>query len=115
MRRGVEGSHRDGSPPFIKGVALEESGQTSITAGAAAYTFGSTGRVQLPHGNVFAVSITGPGGAALTNGTDFTIDRANGIVTAVAGGAISASETVQIAYGYAEEAIAIVGQSAPTN
>ncbi len=115
MTMAVEGSHLDGFPPFIKGVALEESGQTSITVGAAAYTFDSTGRVQLPHGNVFAVSITGPGGAALTNGTDFTIDRANGIVTAVAGGAISASETVQIAYGYAEEAIATVGQSAPTN
>src|SRR5260370_36405998 len=101
MRRGVEGSHRDGSPPFIKGVALEESGQTSITVGAAAYTFDSTGRVQLPHGNVFAVSITGPGGAALTNGTDFTIDRANGIVTAGAGGGVAGGETGAIAYRYA--------------
>src|SRR5260370_19104640 len=111
----VEGSHLDGFPLFIKGVALEEAGQTSITVGAAAYTFDSTGKVQLPHGNVFAVRITAPGGAALAQGTDFTIDRANGIVTAIAGGAISAGETAQIAYGYAEEAIATGGQSAPTN
>jgi hypothetical protein len=111
----VEGPHLDGFPLFIKGVGLEEAGQTSITVGAAAYTFDSTGKVQLPQGNVFALGITGPGGAALAQGTDFTVDRANGIVAALPGGAISAGETVQIAYAYAEEAIAAIGQSAPTN
>jgi predicted outer membrane repeat protein len=61
------------------------------------------------------VRITGPGGAALIQGTDFSVNRADGIVTAVSGGAISANETVQIAYAYAEVAIATVGQSEPTN
>ena len=64
---------------------------------------------------MFAVSITGPGGAALIQGTDFSVDRANGIVIAIPGGAIAAGETVQIAYSYAEEAIATAGQSEPTN
>ena len=111
----VEGSHQDDFPIFIKGIALEEGGQTSITVGAAAYTFNSSQQIQLAHGNVFAVSITGPGGAALIQGGDFSVDRANGIVTAIAGGAISAGETVQIAYTYAEETIATAGQSEPIN
>jgi hypothetical protein len=64
---------------------------------------------------VFAVSITAPRGAPLIQGKDFTVDRANGIVAAIAGNAISPGETVQIAYAYAEEAIATVGQTAPTN
>jgi hypothetical protein len=111
----VEGSQPDNFPLFIKGIALEEGGQTSVTLGAIAYTFNSNLQVQLPQGNVFAVSITGPGGAALIQGTDFSVDRANGIVTAIPGGAIVAGETVQIAYTYAEEAIAIAGHSEPTD
>ncbi|HZC45432.1 MAG TPA: Gp37 family protein [Candidatus Acidoferrum sp.] len=105
----VEGSQPDNFPLFINGVALEEGGETSITVGAAAYTFNASLQIQLPHGNVFAVSITGPGGVALIQGTDYSVARANGIVTALSGGAISAGETVQIAYAYAEEAIAIAG------
>jgi hypothetical protein len=111
----VEGSPTENFPLFIKGNALEEGGLTTVTVGASAYTFNSNGQVQLPHGNVFAVSVTAVGGAALIQGTDFSIDRANGIVIAIPGGAIIAGETVQIAYSYAEEAIAIAGQSAPTN
>jgi len=111
----VEASQPEGFPLFIKGIALEEGGETSITVGAAAYTFGSNLQVQLPQGNVFAVSVTGPGGAALIQGTDFSVDRVGGIVTAIPGGAISAGETVQIAYSYAEEVIATTGQSGPTN
>ncbi len=111
----VEASQPDDFPLFIKGIALEEGGQTSITVGAAAYTFNSSLQIQLPHGNVFAVSITAAGGAALLQGVNFSVDRADGIVTAFSGGAISAGETVQIAYSYAEEAIATAGQSDPTN
>ena len=111
----VEALQPDDFPLFIRGVALEEGGESAITVGAAAYTFNSNQEVQLPHGNVFAVSVTGPGGAALIQNTDFAVDRANGIVTAIAGGAISAGETVQIAYAYAEVAIATAGQSEPTN
>jgi len=111
----VEASQPDGFPLFVKGIALEEGGQTSITVGAAAYTFNSNQQVQLPQVNVFAVSITGPGGGSLIQGTDFSVDRASGIVTAIPGGAISAGDTVQIAYTYGEEVIATTGQSEPTN
>ena len=111
----VEGAHPDDFPIFIKGIALEEGGQTTITVGASAYTFNSSLKVQLPHGNVFGVTVTGPGGAALIRGIDFSVDRANGIIAAIPGGAISAAETVQIAYAYADEAVATVGQSEPTN
>jgi hypothetical protein len=111
----VEASKPDNFPLFIKGIALEDGGESTITVGASSYTFNSSLQVQLPQGNVFAVSIAGPGGAALIQGTDFSVDRANGIVTAIAGGAISAGETVQIGYAYAEEAIAVAGQTAPTN
>jgi len=111
----VEASPPNDFPLFIKGIALEEGGQTTSTVGAAAYTFNSNLQVQLPQGNVFTVSITRPDGAVLIQGTDFSIDRANGIVTAIPGGAISAGETVQIAYSCAEEAIASAGQSEPTN
>ncbi len=111
----VEASQPDDFPLFIKGIALEEGGQTSITVGATAYTFNSNQQIQLPQGNVFAVSITGSGGSALIQGTDYSVDRANGIVSALPGGAISAGETVQIAYTYAEVAIATAGQGEPTN
>ncbi len=111
----VEASQPGDFPLFIKGIALEEGGQTSVTVGAAAYTFNSSRQIQLPHGNVFAVNLTGPGGAPLTQGVDFSVDRANGIVTAISGGAISAGATVQIAYAYAEEAVATAGQSEPIN
>ena len=111
----VEASQPEDFPLFIKGIALEEGGQTSVTLGAVAYTFNSNLQVQLPQGNVFAVSITAAGGATLIQGTDYSIDRADGIVTAIPDGAISAGETVQIAYSYAEVAIATAGQNEPTN
>jgi Gp37 protein len=111
----VEAPPAQNFPPFIKGIALEEGGETSITVGAAPYTFNSNLQVQLPYCNVFAVSITTLAGASLTEGTDYSVNRAEGIITALSGGAITANETVQIAYTYAEEAIATAGQTAPTN
>ena len=111
----VEGSPTDDFPLFTKGIALDEGGESTITVGASAYTFNSNLQVQLPHGNVFAVSVTSPGGGVLIQGTDFSVDRANGIVIAIPSGAISAGETVQIAYSYADEAVATAGQSEPTN
>jgi Gp37 protein len=111
----VEGSPTDDFPLFTKGIALEEGGESTVTVGSSAYTFNSNLQVQLPNGNAFAVSVTSPGGAALIQGTDFSVDRANGIVIAIPGGAIAAGETVQIAYSYADEAVASAGQSEPTN
>ena len=111
----VEASQPDDFPLFVKGIALEEGGQTSVTVGAAAYTFNSNLQVQLPQQNVFAVIVTTVSGTGLIQGIDYSVDRVNGIITTIAGGAISAGETVQIAYTYAEVAIATAGQSEPTN
>ena len=47
-----EASQPEDFPLFIKGIALEEGGQTSVTVGAAAYTFNSNSQIQLPVGNV---------------------------------------------------------------
>ncbi len=81
----VEASQPDDFPLFVKGIALEEGGQTSVTVGAAAYTFNSSLEVQLPQQNVFAVIVTTVGGAGLIQGTDYSVDRVNGIITAIAG------------------------------
>src|SRR5579863_10247014 len=64
----VEASQPVDFPLFTRGIALEEGGETCVAVGAAAYTFGSSLQIQLPQGNVFAVSITGPGGAVLIEG-----------------------------------------------
>ncbi|MGC2277722.1 MAG: Gp37 family protein, partial [Candidatus Binatus sp.] len=64
----VEASQPDNFPLFIKGIALEDAGESTITVGASAYTFNSSLQVQLPKGNVFAVGVTGPGGVALIQG-----------------------------------------------
>ncbi|HYB92395.1 MAG TPA: Gp37 family protein [Candidatus Binataceae bacterium] len=111
----LEASGQEGFPLFIRGIAMEEGGVTSITVGAASYTFDATGKIQLPNGNVFAVQVTGPGGAPLAEGTDFAVDAVNGIITALTGGATGPGETVGIAYSYADQVIASAGQSAPTN
>jgi hypothetical protein len=111
----VEAPLTQNFPLFTRGIALEEGAQTSITVGAASYTFNSNLQVQLPNGNVFAVSVTTTGGAALVQGVDFSVDRADGIITGLTGGAVSAGQTVQIAYTYAEEVIATTGQTEPTN
>ena len=111
----VEVSTTENFPLFIRGVAMEEGGETSIAVGAASYTFDSNGRVTLAHGNVFAVSVIAQGGIARRIGVDFTVDRVNGIVATVAGGAIAAGETVQIGYQFGEVAIATAGEGSPTN
>jgi hypothetical protein len=111
----VEAPATENFPIFTRGIALEEGEQTTIAVVAAPYTFNSNNQIQLSHGNVFAVSITTTSGVSLVQGTDFSVDRADGIVTALTGGSITSGETVQIAYAYAEEAIATTGQTAPTN
>jgi len=111
----VEGPPPQNFPAFIKGIALEEGGLTTITLGASAYTFDSSRKIQLAHGNVFAVIMTTVAGVPLVSGTDYSVDRADGIITAIPGGAIVSNQTVRIAYAYAEAAVATAGQNAPTN
>ena len=58
----LEASTQDNFPLFIKGIALEDGGQTARVATQAAYTFNSQGVIQLPVDNVANLVITPAGG-----------------------------------------------------
>jgi hypothetical protein len=109
----VEPSSPQTFPLFIRGVAMEEGGQSEITLAPAPFTFNPAGTIQLPNGNLSAVLVSAPGGAVLTLGTDYSLDPVNGVITALAGGAAAAGETVLVGYTYADQAIAAAGESSP--
>ena len=116
----LEASTQDNFPLFIKGVAMEEGGQTARVATQAAYTFNSQGVIQLPVVNVANLVITPAGGGnPYLAGTDYTLDAVNGIITQAAGGAIPSGATVNVVYTYSETVTAVAGSSssptAPTN
>jgi hypothetical protein len=116
----LEASTQDNFPIFIKGLALEEGGQTLKGATQAAYTFNSQDAIQLPMGNVANLVVTPAGGGTpYLAGTDYTLDPVNGIILRTAGGAIASGATVEVAYSYSETVTAIAGGStyptAPTN
>jgi hypothetical protein len=116
----LEASTQDNFPIFIKGVALEDGGQTVKVATSAAYTFDAQNLIQLPVGNVANLVVTPAGGGTpYLAGTDYTLDAVNGIVTMVTGGAIAPGATVDVAYTYSDTVIAVAGgssyPSAPTN
>ncbi len=109
----LETSASPGFPLFVKGIAAETGGETAITVGAAPYTFSAQDQIQLPNGNVLALTVSALSGAAYSAGTDFTLDAANGIVTRLASGTIAPGATVSVAYSYGETAVAVPGASAP--
>ncbi len=116
----LEASTQDNFPLFIKGIALEEGGQTARVATQAAYTFNSQGVIQLPVVNVANPVITPAGGGnPYLAGTDYTLDAVNGIITRATGGAIPSGATVNVVYTYSETVTAVAGSSssptAPTN
>ncbi len=116
----LEASTQDNFPLFIKGIALEDGGQTARVATQAAYTFNSQGVIQLPVDNVANLVITPAGGGnPYLAGTDYTLDAVNGIITRATGGAIPSGATVNVVYTYSETVAAVAGSSssptAPTN
>jgi hypothetical protein len=116
----LEASTQDNFPLFIKGIALEDGGQTARVATQAAYTFNSQGVIQLPVDNVATLVITPAGGGnPYLAGTDYTLDAVNGIITRATGGAIPSGATVNVVYTYSETVTAVAGSSssptAPTN
>ena len=112
----VEPSTPESFPLLSLARAQEEGGVTAAAAAPAIYTFGSSDQIQLPQGNLSAVTVTNPAnGAVYTVATDYTLDAVNGGVGRVPGGAIAAGASVAIAYTYADVVTAIVnGSSAPT-
>lgn len=101
-------------PLFIRGVAMEEGGQSEVTLAPASFTSNSAETIQLPNGNLSAVVVTSAGGAVLTLGIDYSLDAVNGVITALAGGAMSAGETVQVGYTYGDQVIEVAGETVPT-
>jgi hypothetical protein len=111
----VEPSSAQNFPLFVKGVALDRSGNTTVTVGATAYTFDAQGQIALPNGNVLSLTVSAVGGGQqYAEGVDYTLDAVNGIITWLSTGSIASGATVDVAYSYSESAIAQSGQSAPT-
>lgn len=111
----LEASSSPNYPLFIRGVANEESAQSQITLAPAPYTFSSAGAIQLPNGNLTAVTVTAESGTLLVQGTDYSLDETNGILTVISGGAASPGEMVQVGYTYADQMIATSGETVPVN
>jgi hypothetical protein len=109
----VEVSTTEDFPLFIKGVALEEGGETTVTAGATELTFNSQNQIQLPNQNIVTIEVSTLGGSAFLSGTDFSLDAVNGIVTRISSGAIASGATVNIAWSYADTVVASLGESSP--
>jgi hypothetical protein len=110
----VEPSTVEEFPLFIKGVAEESGGETTVTVGATPFTFNSQDQIQLPNGNLIAITVSAIGGGPFVIGTDFTIDAVNGIVTRLAAGQVASGAAVNVAWSYADSVIASAGESSPT-
>jgi len=109
----VQPSTSEDFPLFIKGIALEAEGESTTTVGATEFTFNSQDQIQLPNGNIVALTVSTLSGAAFIAGTDFTLDAVNGSVTRVSSGGIAGGATVSIAWSYADQAAATAGETAP--
>jgi hypothetical protein len=116
----LEASTQDNFPPFIRGTALEDGGQTIRVAAQAAYTFNSQDLIELPAGNVANLVVTPLGGGnSYLAGTDYTLDAVKGTITRAAAGAIAPGAMVDITYSYSDSVTAVAGGSSspttPTN
>src|SRR6266852_1187459 len=72
---------------------------------AAAFTFPASGNqvINLGHMGVSAVKVTNSGATVTyVEGSDFTVDHINGLITAVGGGLFGAGATVKVSFNYAD-------------
>jgi hypothetical protein len=112
-------------PIWTRSDFQERADLTTVMVPASAYTFDATGAIQLPYANVNAVVVTDPGAPdapAFAERTDYTVDRAHGLILAVPGGDLAAGDTVNVGFGYAEISSALAPSigggpdpTAPTN
>jgi hypothetical protein len=112
----VERSTPNDFPLLTLARAQEQGNITAVGVGPTLYTFDSSMQIQLPHGNLSALSVKNPTTNALyIVGIDYTVDEVNGVVAGSSTGAIGAGASVAIAYTYAEVVTATAsGGSAPT-
>jgi hypothetical protein len=102
----VERSSSDEFPLFVKGIAEETAGETIVTVGASPFTFNSQGQIQLPTLNIVSSALSALDGTFYAEGSDYTLDRVNGVITRTPSGSIATDATVEIAWSYADVAIA---------
>jgi len=75
--------------------------KTAVVAEPA--TFGATHTLALAHARVAAVVVKNTGGTVTyTAPTDYTVDAATGVITRVLAGAITAGQTVEVSYDWAD-------------
>jgi hypothetical protein len=111
----VEPSNVDLFPRFVKGIAQEQGGLTTISRAAAPYAFPANDQIQLANGNVSQIVLSNPvTGRLYVLGIDYILDSVNGIVTRTPSGAIAAGASVNVAYTDAETVTVLAsGGSAP--
>jgi hypothetical protein len=63
--------------------------------------------------NILTLSVSTLSGSEFVLGRDFSLDPTNGIVTRITSGGISSGASVNIAWSYADAAVAIEGESSP--
>src|SRR5260370_33747488 len=77
---------------------------TTSNVTAEAHTFaGPPATIQLAHGIVKASAVTvtsSPAGTTYVQGTDYTLDARTGVITRVASGTITPTQTVLVTYSY---------------
>jgi hypothetical protein len=99
------------APLFLKGTALEESGQTPIQVGIALLTFtGSPGSITLGQQNISTLMVKSPNLATTyLQNTDYSSDNVNGIISRITTGNIPAAATVAVSYAYSDAVTALAG------
>lgn len=81
--------------PYVHFTAVSNEALAMPASGAQA--------VNLGHMGVWDVVVTNAGGTTTyINGTDYTLDAINGIVTAKTGGAITVGESLEVSFNYAD-------------
>jgi hypothetical protein len=109
----IEPPTTENFPLFIKGVAIDTAGESTVTIGTTQFTFNSEDQIQLPNLNILTLSVSTLSGSEFVLGTDFSLDPTNGIVTRITSGGISSGASVNIAWSYADAIVASEGESSP--
>jgi hypothetical protein len=110
----VEAFSAPSFPLFRKGTAQEGGGVTTIQVEASAYVF-LTDSIALNFGNVSAVIVKSQDlNITYAQGTDYSLDAVDGIVTRIASGGIEPSATVIIGHAHSDIVTALAsGGNAP--
>jgi len=104
------------TPLFVQGTFMETGAITTLAVPTAEYTFNGSNQIALGQPNVSAITVSNIStGAVYMAGVDYSVSTVSGVITALTGGAITAGQTVNVAFSYSEIVTAIQsGGSTPT-